>query len=98
MDLTSFIMGICVAFTVVLVVYMFIMYSEVGKLKTKINLFEHTLANEIQNINQNSDVSVTEIYNSIEKYEREFAIQIDNMYKHIDSRVDKLDSKITKIK
>lgn len=96
MDLTSFVMGICAAFTVVLVVYMFIMYSEVGKLKTKINLFENTLANEVQNINQNFSVSESEIYNTIGKRESEFLNRIENIYKYIDSRADKLDSKITK--
>ena len=87
MEITSFILGVCA-----IIVLLMIVGTSVNYMTTKI------LKREINNLNISSTHTFEDIYRQLENIRQELYSRIDeveqNVVRHTDSRVDKLERKI----
>ena len=87
MEITSFILGVLAVIALAMVAI-----TSVNYMTTKV------LKKDIDNLNISSNHAFEDIYRQLEKTQRELYSRIDeveqNVVRHTDSRVDKLESKI----
>lgn len=83
MEITSFILGVCVAITVLIVVGTFVNYLSVKSLKE-----------QIDNIGQSVIDVERELYDSVDELNKELRDEVDEVYRTIDSRFDKFENRI----
>ena len=83
MEITSFILGVCAAITVVMVVGTFVNYLSVKSLKE-----------QIDNIGQSVIDVERELYDSVDELNKELRDEVDEVYRTIDSRFDKFENRI----
>ena len=92
MEITSFILGVAAVITIAMVVVTFINYMEIKNLQKQINIL------------QSIDEAIIRDNNALEHRCIDYKDQLnnntqrelENLYRHIDSRVDKLEEKIKK--
>ena len=83
MEITSFILGVCAAITVVMVVGTFVNYLSVKSLRE-----------QIDNIGQAVIDVERELYDSVDELNKELRDEVDEVYRTIDSRFDKFENRI----
>jgi len=92
MEITSFILGVAAVITIAMVVVTFINYMEIKNLQKQINIL------------QSIDEAIIRDNNALEHRCIDYKDQLnnntqrelENLYRHIDSRVDKLEEKTKK--
>jgi predicted PurR-regulated permease PerM len=92
MEITSFILGVAAVITILMVVVTFMNFMEIKNLQKQINILKDTDEAIIRGNNalENRSINYTDqLNNNIQR-------ELENLYRHIDSRVDKLESKVYK--
>lgn len=92
MEITSFILGVAAVITILMVVVTFMNFMEIKNLQKQINIL------------QNIDEAIIRDNNTLERRCIDYSTQLDanlrqeleNVYRHIDSRADKLETKVYK--
>lgn len=92
MEITSFILGVAAVITILMVVVTFMNFMEIKNLQKQINIL------------QNIDEAIIRDNNALERRCIDYSTQLDanlrqeleNVYRHIDSRADKLETKVYK--
>ena len=92
MEITSFILGVAAVITILMVVVTFMSFMEIKNLQKQINIL------------QNIDEAIIRDNNTLERRCIDYSTQLDanlrqeleNVYRHIDSRADKLETKVYK--
>ena len=92
MEITSFILGVAAVITMLMVVVTFMNFMEIKNLQKQINIL------------QNIDEAIIRDNNTLERRCIDYSTQLDanlrqeleNVYRHIDSRADKLETKVYK--
>jgi CHAD domain-containing protein len=92
MEITSFILGVAAVITVLMVVVTFMNLMEIKNLQKQINILKDIDEAIIRDNNalENRCINYTDLLNNNTQRE------LENLYRHIDSRVDKLEEKTKK--
>ena len=92
METTSFILGVAAVITIAMVVVTFMNYMEIKNLQKQINILQSIDEAIIRDNNalEHRCIDYTDLLNNNTQRE------LENLYRHIDSRVDKLEEKTKK--
>ena len=92
MEITSFILGVAAVITMIMVVVMFMNFMEIKNLQKQINILQSIDEAIIRDNNalEHRCIDYTDLLNNNTQRE------LENLYRHIDSRVDKLEEKTKK--
>ncbi len=92
METTSFILGVAAVIILIMVVVMFMNYMEIKNLQKQINILQSIDEAIIRDNNalEHRCIDYTDLLNNNTQRE------LESLYRHIDSRVDKLDEKTKK--
>jgi hypothetical protein len=92
MEITSFILGVAAVITILMVVVTFINFMEIKNLQKQIDILKDIDEAIIRDNNalENRCINYTDLLNNNTQRE------LENLYRHIDSRVDKLEEKTKK--
>jgi len=92
METLSFILGVAAVITLVMVVVTFMNYMEIKNLNREIV----NLQNVGESIWRELDNKERKLYDSSTEQDRNIREELEKLYRHIDSRVDKLEEKTKK--
>lgn len=92
METLSFILGVAAVITLVMVVVMFMNYMEIKNLNREIV----NLQNVGESIWRELDNKERSLYDHSTEQDRNIREELEKLYRHIDSRVDKLEEKTKK--
>ena len=87
MEITSFILGVCAVIVVVMIVGTFVNYMTFKTLKKDFDNHVTSVGRILDDIHRDMETIQQELHSRITETEQ-------NLVRHIDSRVDKLDTKI----
>ena len=92
MEITSFILGVAVVITILMVVVTFMNFMEIKNLQKQIDILKDIDEAIIRDNNalENRCINYTDQLNNNTQRE------LENLYRHIDSRIDKLEEKTKK--
>jgi len=92
MEITSFILGVAAVITILMVVVAFMNFMEIKNLQKQINILQNIDEAIIRDNNalEHRSINYTDQLNTNTQRE------LENLYRHIDSRVDKLEEKTKK--
>jgi CHAD domain-containing protein len=92
MEITSFILGVAAVITILMVVVTFMNFMEIKNLQKQIDILKDIDEAIIRDNNalENRCINYTDLLNNNTQRE------LENLYRHIDSRVDKLEEKTKK--
>jgi hypothetical protein len=92
MEITSFILGVAAVITILMVVVTFMNFMEIKNLHKQIDILHSVDESIIRDNNalENRSTNYTDQLNNNTQRE------LENLYRHIDSRVDKLEEKTKK--
>ena len=89
MEITSFILGVCAVIVIMMVVGTFVNYMSVKQLKEQLNVIERNIAevDEARSKQHFEHINyVDDLHNSVKE-------DVEEMYRYIDSRFDKMENK-----
>ena len=92
MEITSFILGVAAVITILMVVVMFINFMEIKNLHKQIDI----LQNIDEAIIRDNNALEHRCINYTDQLNNNTQRELENLYRHIDSRVDKLEEKTKK--
>jgi pyocin large subunit-like protein len=92
MEITSFILGVAAVITILMVVVMFINFMEIKNLHKQIDILQSI----DESIIRNNDALESRSINYTDQLNNNTQRELENLYRHIDSRVDKLEEKTKK--
>ena len=92
MEITSFILGVAAVITILMVVVTFMNFMEIKNLQKQINI----LQNIDETINRDLDVRERNCIDYSTQLDNNLRKELENLYRHIDSRIDKLEEKTKK--
>jgi len=95
MEITSFILGVCAVIVVAMVVGTFVNYMSVTQLKEQVDYLNRDTHNEIEVLNQNLDKQEHNLTDYVDTLHNKSENDINELYRYIDSRLDKLESKFS---
>lgn len=92
MEITSFILGVAAVITILMVVVTFMNFMEIKNLQKQIDILKDIDEAIIRDSNalESRSINYTDLLNNNTQRE------LENLYRHIDSRVDKLEEKTKK--
>ena len=92
MEITSFILGVAAVITILMVVVTFMNFMEIKNLQKQIDILKDINEAIIRDNNalERRCIDYTDLLNNNTQRE------LENVYRHIDSRADKLESKVYK--
>jgi uncharacterized protein HemX len=92
MEITSFILGVAAVITILMIVVAFMNFMEIKNLQKQINILQNIDEAIIRDNNalEHRSINYTDQLNTNTQRE------LENLYRHIDSRVDKLEEKTKK--
>lgn len=92
MEITSFILGVAAVITILMVVVTFMNFMEIKNLQKQINILQNIDEAIIRDNNalERRCIDYTDLSNNNTRQE------LENLYRYIDSRVDKLEEKTKK--
>jgi CHAD domain-containing protein len=92
MEITSFILGVAAVITILMVMVAFMNFMEIKNLQKQINILQNIDEAIIRDNNalEHRSINYTDQLNTNTQRE------LENLYRHIDSRVDKLEEKTKK--
>jgi len=85
MEITSFILGVCAVIVLMMVVGTFVNYLTTSSLKKEIN----GLQREIEHLHRDLETKETQLYDFGNSQDQNLRDELEKLYRHIDSRVDK---------
>jgi len=92
MEITSFILGVAAVITILMVVVTFMNFMELKNLQKQINI----LQNIDEAINRDLDIRERNCMDYSTQLDNNLRKELENLYRHVDSRADKLESKVYK--
>ena len=95
MEITSFILGVCAVIVIMMVVGTFVNYMSVKQLKEQVDYLNRDTHNEIEVLNQNLDKQEHNLTDYVDTLHNKSENDINELYRYIDSRLDKLESKFS---
>ena len=95
MEITSFILGVCAVIVVAMVVGTFVNYMSIKQLKEQVDYLNRDTHNEIEVLNQNLDKQEHNLTDYVDTLHNKSENDINELYRYIDSRLDKLESKFS---
>ena len=85
MEITSFILGVCAVIVLMMVVGTFVNYLTTSSLKKEIN----GLQKEVENLYRDLETKERQLYDFSSQSDQLIRDELEKLYRHIDSRVDK---------
>src|SRR5210317_33784 len=95
MEITSFILGVCAVIVLMMVVGTFVNYMSAKQLKEHLDTLERDVHSEVQILNQNLDKETERLTNYVDSLHNNNQDNMNEIYRYIDSRFDKLESKFS---
>ena len=95
MEITSFILGVCAVIVIAMVVGTFLNYAGVKALKEQTNNLERIVDNEVQILNRLLGKLKDDLINYTDNLHKISEDTTNEIYRYIDSRNDKLESKFS---
>ena len=92
MEITSFILGVAAVITILMVVVAFMNFMEIKNLHKQIDILQSI----DESIIRDNDALENRCINYTDQLNNNIQRELENLYRHIDSRVDKLESKVYK--
>ena len=92
MEITSFILGVAAVITILMVVVTFMNFMEIKNLHKQIDILQSI----DESIIRNNDALENRCINYTDQLNNNTQRELENLYRHIDSRVDKLEEKTKK--
>jgi CHAD domain-containing protein len=92
METTSFILGVAAVIILVMVVVMFMNYMEIKNLQKQINILQN-IDEVIIRDNNVLEIRCIDYSNNLDRNLRD---ELEKLYRYIDSRTDKLETKVYK--
>ena len=85
MEITSFILGVCAVIVIMMVAGTLLNYMTTISLKKEIN----SLQKQLEYLRMDMEKKDNEIWNGLNNFDRNLRDEMEKIYRHIDSRVDK---------
>ena len=85
MEITSFILGVCAVIVLMMVVGTFVNYMTTTSLKKEIN----ALQKQLEYTHMDMEKKETQLWDGLNNIDRNLRDEMEKIYRHIDSRVDK---------
>jgi predicted PurR-regulated permease PerM len=95
MEITSFILGVCAVIVLMMVVGTFVNYMSVKQLKEHLDTLDRDIHTEVQILNQNLNKETERLTNYVDSLHNNNQDNMNEIYRYIDSRLDKLESKFS---
>ena len=95
MEITSFILGVCAVIVLAMVVGTFMNYVGVKSLKEHLNTLERDMQDETKTLNQRLDKETDRLVDYTDNLNNNNQDAMNELYRYIDSRLDKLESKFS---
>src|SRR6056300_224906 len=95
MEITSFVLGVCAVIVLMMVVGTFVNYMSVKQLKEHLDTLDRDIHTEVQILNQNLDKETERSTNYVDSLHNNNQDNMNEIYRYIDSRLDKLESKFS---
>ena len=95
MEITSFILGVCAVIVLAMVVGTFMNYVGVKSLKEHLNTLERDVQDETKTLNQRLDKETDRLVDYTDNLNNNNQDAMNELYRYIDSRLDKLESKFS---
>ena len=95
MEITSFILGVCVVIVIMMVVGTFVNYMSVKGLKEQLDTLDRDIHSEVQILNQNLDKETERLTDYVDKLHNQSEDDMNEIYRYIDSRMDKMEAKFS---
>jgi len=95
MEITSFILGVCAVIVLAMVVGTFMNYVGVKSLKEHLNTLERDIYDETKTLNQRLDKETDRLIDYTDNLNNNNQDAMTEIYRYIDSRLDKLESKFS---
>ena len=95
MEITSFILGVCAVIVIMMVVGTFVNYMSVKQLKEHLDTLDRDIHTEVQILNQNLDKETERLTDYVDSLHNISENNMNEIYRYIDSRLDKLESKFS---
>ena len=92
MEITSFILGVAAVITILMVVVAFMNFMEIKNLHKQIDILQSI----DEAIIRDNDALENRCINYTDQLNNNIQRELENLYRHIDSRVDKLEEKTKK--
>jgi predicted PurR-regulated permease PerM len=93
MEITSFILGVCAVIVIMMVVGTFVNYMSVKQLKEQLDNLDRDIHTEVQILNQNLDKETERLTDYVDSLHNISENNMNEIYRYIDSRMDKLETK-----
>jgi predicted PurR-regulated permease PerM len=93
MEITSFILGVCAVIVIMMVVGTFVNYMSVKQLKEQLDNLDRDIHTEVQILNQNLDKETERLTDYVDSLHNISENNMNEIYRYIDSRFDKLETK-----
>jgi methyl-accepting chemotaxis protein len=90
MEITSFILGVCVVIVIAMVVGTFVNYMSVKRLKEQLDTLERDIYQQVDLTNQKLDKTEDELMRYSDKLHQHLEDEMNKLYGYVDSRTDKL--------
>jgi predicted PurR-regulated permease PerM len=90
MEITSFILGVCAVIVIAMVVGTFVNYMSVKQLKEQLDTLDRDIYQQVDLTNQNLDKKENELILYADKLHNKHEDDLNELYRYIDSRTDKL--------
>ena len=95
MEITSFILGVCAVIVLAMVVGTFVNYMSVKQLKEHLDTLERDVHSEVQVLTQNLNKETERLTDYVDSLHNISENNMNEIYRYIDSRLDKLESKFS---
>lgn len=95
MEITSFILGVCAVIVIMMVVGTFMNYVGVKNLKEHLDNLDRDIYQQIEITNQSLDKKENELINYSDNLHKLSEDNMNELYRYIDSRLDKLEAKFS---
>ena len=95
MEITSFILGVCAVIVIMMVVGTFVNYMSVKQLKEHIDSFERDIYNQLEQVDEARGKQHFEHIDYVDQLYNNAENNMNEIYRYIDSRMDKLETKFS---
>jgi DNA anti-recombination protein RmuC len=95
MEITSFILGVCVVIVLAMVVGTFVNYMSLKQLKEQLDTLERDVQNQLEAVIRDNNSLEKRILDYVDQLRNNNENSINELYRYIDSRMDKMQDKFS---
>ena len=95
MEITSFILGVCAVIVIAMVVGTFVNYMSTKQLKEQLDTLDRDIQTQVEVVIRDNNAVENKLFEYVDTLHNKSENDINELYRYIDSRLDKLESKFS---